>query len=34
VSRDNQHFLMVDPAGDPHTDHFTVVAHWRDTLEH
>ena len=33
VSTDGQHFLMIDPVGDPHADHLTVIAHWTETLK-
>jgi hypothetical protein len=32
VASDGQHFLMVDPVGDPHVDTLTLVAHWSETL--
>jgi hypothetical protein len=33
VSSDGQRFLMVDPEGDSHPDHLTVIAHWSETLK-
>ena len=33
VSTDGQRFLMIDPVGDPHADHLTVIAHWTETLK-
>jgi Tol biopolymer transport system component len=33
VSSDGQHFLMIDPAMEPHGDRLTLITHWSDTLK-
>jgi len=33
VSSDGQHFLMVDPLGDPRADALTLIVGWNETLK-